>query len=70
MSAPAHPEICPRCSGTWGEDQTCANCTLSDGSVRPTVYHADHCAGAPVCAGCGWYDQFGNWFPGPDTGWR
>ncbi len=64
-----HPEVCDRHGGPWGADQTCANCTLPDGSVRPTVYHTDDCGGAPPCRGCGGYDQFGNWIPGPDTGW-
>lgn len=64
----SHPEFCERCSGPWGEDETCANCTLADGSVRPTVYHTAECAGEPPCRGCGWYDQFGNWIPGPEGG--
>jgi len=64
-----HPDVCPRCSGTWGADQTCANCTLPSGEARPETFHNPGCAGSPTCAGCSGYDQFGNWIPGPDTGW-
>lgn len=64
----SHPDFCARCSGPWGEDCSCANCTLPSGEVRPTVYHEPGCAGAPACSGCGWFDQFGNWIPGPEAG--